>query len=141
MLRACAAWFGSSQSSGAIRELERGLSGRRSCGVRSKPCGDTSGDRAAGHKVEAVPQRFWAAFHGCKNLACILTGEPQEYSPPRNFTAFAIRSIAVVGVDAEAEDGVDFHGLFATHGGAELPAWQGGHHVGGHGCRARLQHA
>jgi hypothetical protein len=46
-------------------------------------------------------------------------------------------SIAIVGIDVEAEDGVDFNRLHAAHGGTELPAGQGGHkfcgHVGGAG--------
>jgi hypothetical protein len=44
---------------------------------------------------------------------------------------------AVVGVDAEAQDGGDFHGLVAAHGGLKLPAAQSGEnfrgHVGGSG--------
>ena len=48
---------------------------------------------------------------------------------------FALK--AVVGVDAEAQNGGDFHGLVAAHGGLKFPAAQSGEnfrgHVGGSG--------
>jgi hypothetical protein len=45
---------------------------------------------------------------------------------PLAFASFPRRGvgtklIAVVGVDVEAEDGVDFDGMGASHGRAELP--------------------
>ncbi len=40
--------------------------------------------------------------------------------------------VAVASVDVEAEDGVDFYGLGAAHGGAELPTGQGSHDLRGH---------
>jgi hypothetical protein len=47
--------------------------------------------------------------------------------------------IAVVGVDVEAEDGVDFDGLGAAGGGAEFPTGQGRHDLGGHGGGAGFE--
>jgi hypothetical protein len=47
--------------------------------------------------------------------------------------------IAVVGVDVEAEDCVDFYRLSAAHGGAELPMRQRGHDLRCHVGRARFE--
>ena len=47
--------------------------------------------------------------------------------------------IAVVGVDVEAENRVDFYGLSAAGGGAEFPAGQGGHDFCGHGGGAGFE--
>jgi len=54
--------------------------------------------------------------------------------------ALCQRLIAVVGVDVEAEDGIDFDGLRAAGGGAELPTAQGEHDLVGHGGGAGFEH-
>jgi len=67
---------------------------------------------------------------------------PTEFVSLERFTATRSSSsvlIAVVGVDVEAEDGVDFDGLRATHGGTKLPAGQGGHDLRGHGGGAGFE--
>jgi len=46
---------------------------------------------------------------------------------------------AVVGVDVEAEDGIDFDGLGAAGSGAEFPAGKCGHDFRGHGSRAGFE--
>jgi hypothetical protein len=47
--------------------------------------------------------------------------------------------IPVVGVDAEAEDGVDFDGLLAAHGGTKFPGGECRHNLGGHGGGAGFE--
>jgi len=64
-------------------------------------------------------------------------GDPESISAVRiyfakEFTANVVALIAVVGVDVEAEDGVDFNRLRATHGGTELPTGQCGHDLRSH---------
>ena len=50
-----------------------------------------------------------------------------------------VHLVAVVGVDVETEDGVDFHGLGAAGGGAEFPVGESGHDFCGHGGGAGFE--
>src|SRR5712691_4049012 len=65
-------------------------------------------------------------------------GDPESSSPfqiyfAREFTANTrVPLVPVVGVDVEAEEGVDFNRLCTAHGGTELPAWQRGHNLCSH---------
>jgi hypothetical protein len=62
---------------------------------------------------------------------------------PSIFDVYALSSlslVAVVGVDVEAEEGVDFDGLGAARSGAEFPAGKGSHDSCGHGGGAGFQH-
>lgn len=52
---------------------------------------------------------------------------------------YQYRSIAIIGVDVEAQDGVDFYGLGAALGGAEFPGGEGGQDFGGHGGGAGFE--
>ncbi len=48
-------------------------------------------------------------------------------------------SVAIVGVDVEAEDGVNFDWVLAAGGGAELPVGKCGEELGGHGGGAGFE--
>ena len=48
---------------------------------------------------------------------------------------------AIVGVDAESQDGRNAHGLIVAHGGLEFPTPQGREDFCGHVGRAGLQDA
>lgn len=47
----------------------------------------------------------------------------------------------IVGVDPEAQNGRDAHGLIVAHGGLKFPAPQRREDFGGHVCRAGFKHA
>ncbi len=66
----------------------------------------------------------------CKSEIVFTVAQQQSEAPP---------SVAVVGVDVEAEDGVDFDRLLAAHGGAEFPGGECGHDFGGHGGGAGFE--
>ena len=60
-------------------------------------------------------------------------------SVPSNSVPSKLTLIAVVGVDVEAEDGVDFDGLGSAGGGTEFPAGEGGYDFCGHGGGAGFE--
>lgn len=81
---------------------------------------------------QAVPGGSGHTFDG---VVASDSGWKRSFSWKRQF------SESIVGVDVEAEDGGDFDGLGAAHGGLKFPGAQGGDDFRGHVGRASIENA